>query len=166
MDWGRVQKEAAGTMTEITFHWESQRKKTQLWHGIAASFSSSFLTWDTFLLVIQIMVPRSTLKEPHITLLTAHQQTPQSSNSLWATWCNWWCPYSLQGSWTGRPLKVPFNSNDSLILRTERWDRIWPDTAQKHASWSQQSSALQKCLDMRTSHFSLLKAAKERWMNI
>ena len=35
---------------------------------------------------------------------------------LWATWSSWGCLCSLQGSWTRWPLKVPSNSNDSMIL--------------------------------------------------
>ena len=35
---------------------------------------------------------------------------------LWATWCSCRCPWSLQGSWTRWPLRVPSNSNDSMIL--------------------------------------------------
>ena len=34
----------------------------------------------------------------------------------WATWYNCTCVCSLQGSWTGWPLKVPSNLKDSMIL--------------------------------------------------
>ena len=35
---------------------------------------------------------------------------------LWATWSSSRCPYTLQGGWTRRPLKVPSNPNSSMIL--------------------------------------------------
>jgi len=33
----------------------------------------------------------------------------------WPTWCSCRCACSMQGSWTRWPLKVPSNSNDSMI---------------------------------------------------
>ena len=36
---------------------------------------------------------------------------------LWALWSSFWCPRSSQGSWIRRPLRVPSNSNGSLIPR-------------------------------------------------
>ena len=35
---------------------------------------------------------------------------------FWAIWSSCGYPCSLQGSWTGWPLKVPSNSNDSVVL--------------------------------------------------
>ena len=34
-----------------------------------------------------------------------------------ATWCSCWCPCLLQGSWISWLLKIPSNSNNSMILR-------------------------------------------------
>jgi len=45
---------------------------------------------------------------------------------LWATWSSCRCPCSLQGSWTRWPLKVPSNSNDSMI--SYKWLLIWVDS--------------------------------------
>ena len=38
---------------------------------------------------------------------------------LWAAWSSCRCPCSLQESWTRWPLRVPSNSNDSVILWLE-----------------------------------------------
>jgi len=35
---------------------------------------------------------------------------------LWATWTSCRCPYTLQGSWTRWTLRVPSNSNNTVIL--------------------------------------------------
>ena len=44
------------------------------------------------------------------------RQSRSRWTELWATWCSCRCPCSLQGIWTRWPLRVPSNSNNSMVL--------------------------------------------------
>lgn len=92
-------------------------------------FSSLLCMWvwsvkDTFLLNFQTSV-----RKTFFTRVVRHQHrwekwwmshpwrhSRSGCVGLWATSWSCRCCYSLQGSWTGWPLKIPSNSNDSTIL--------------------------------------------------
>ena len=51
---------------------------------------------------------------------------------LWAPWCSCRCPCSLQGSWTGWPLRVPSDSNHSMLL----WVVFIPHEGRRTFFWT------------------------------
>jgi len=71
--------------------------------------------WD----LVGLVTPESLVDEVQPSVFTAVILLLRTTKMIYADKC----PLSLQGNWTRQPLKVPSNSNDSMVPRTLCW--LW-----------------------------------------